>query len=114
MVAGWNCCRMSAKATLDIRPALVQSPALCAALRQTARMTLSTKPQLSSSRTQTPACLRRDPVRMSGGADGLGCGWAWVKSRSEERRVGKGWVSTCRSRWAPHTEKKKNNKALGD
>src|SRR3546814_19445572 len=21
--------------------------------------------------------------------------------RSEERRVGKGWVSTCRSRWAP-------------
>src|SRR3546814_14904042 len=24
----------------------------------------------------------------------------WIK-RSEERRVGKEWVSTCRSRWAP-------------
>src|SRR3546814_20574730 len=23
-------------------------------------------------------------------------------SRSEERRVGKGWVSTCRYRWAPY------------
>src|SRR3546814_245213 len=23
-------------------------------------------------------------------------------SRSEERRVGKGWVSTCRSRWSPY------------
>src|SRR3546814_19403568 len=27
--------------------------------------------------------------------------------RSEERRVGKEWVSTCRSRWAPYHEKKK-------
>src|SRR3546814_10095095 len=24
------------------------------------------------------------------------------KDRSEERRVGKEWVSTCRSRWSPH------------
>src|SRR3546814_20319102 len=23
-------------------------------------------------------------------------------NRSEERRVGKAWVSTCRSRWSPH------------
>src|SRR3546814_12685191 len=23
------------------------------------------------------------------------------KGRSEDRRVGKGWVSTCRSRWSP-------------
>src|SRR3546814_14628246 len=28
--------------------------------------------------------------------------------RSEERRVGKEWVSTCRSRWSPDHEKKKN------
>src|SRR3546814_14948796 len=28
-------------------------------------------------------------------------------SRSEERRVGKGWVSTCRSRWWPYHSKKK-------
>src|SRR3546814_9539631 len=25
-----------------------------------------------------------------------------AKRRSEERRVGKGWVSTCRSRWSPN------------
>src|SRR3546814_5407879 len=28
-------------------------------------------------------------------------------SRSEERRVGKGCVSTCRSRWSPYNKKKK-------
>src|SRR3546814_4270412 len=34
---------------------------------------------------------------------------AW-KGRSEERRVGKECVSTCRSRWSPyHSKKKKNN-----
>src|SRR3546814_14437243 len=27
--------------------------------------------------------------------------------RSEERRVGKEWVSTCRSRWWPYHKKKK-------
>src|SRR3546814_15937285 len=27
--------------------------------------------------------------------------------RSEERRVGKEWVSTCRSRWTPSHKKKK-------
>src|SRR3546814_15782447 len=30
--------------------------------------------------------------------------------RSEERRVGKECVSTCRSRWSPYHEKKKNRK----
>src|SRR3546814_20647065 len=30
--------------------------------------------------------------------------------RSEERRVGKECVSTCRSRWSPYHEKKNNNK----
>src|SRR3546814_12529388 len=35
-------------------------------------------------------------------------GYEWVEptdprvSRSEERRVGKEWVSTCRSRWSPY------------
>src|SRR3546814_12924247 len=29
------------------------------------------------------------------------------KERSEERRVGKEWVSTCRYRWSPYHEKKK-------
>src|SRR3546814_4142942 len=32
------------------------------------------------------------------------------KTRSEERRVGKECVSTCRSRWSPYHEKKKDNK----
>src|SRR3546814_12043371 len=31
-------------------------------------------------------------------------------SRSEERRVGKECVSTCRSRWSPYHSKKTNNK----
>src|SRR3546814_14630687 len=30
-----------------------------------------------------------------------------VKARSEERRVGKECVSTCRSRWSPYLSKKK-------
>src|SRR3546814_11365008 len=35
------------------------------------------------------------------------CSPAFVRSRSEERRVGKECVSTCRSRWSPYHEKKK-------
>src|SRR3546814_12173314 len=31
------------------------------------------------------------------------------KDRSEERRVGKECVSTCRSRWSPYTSKKNTN-----
>src|SRR3546814_12540605 len=31
------------------------------------------------------------------------------RGRSEERRVGKECVSTCRSRWSPYHYKKKNN-----
>src|SRR3546814_20102849 len=37
------------------------------------------------------------------------------RMRSEERRVGKEGVSTCRSRWwRYHSKKKKDNKALGN
>src|SRR3546814_15428732 len=32
------------------------------------------------------------------------------KARSEERRVGKEWVSTCRSRWSSHNSKQKIKK----
>src|SRR3546814_12471163 len=41
--------------------------------------------------------------------------WHWMSSaisligRSEERRVGKEWVSTCRSRWSPYHSKKKQH-----
>src|SRR3546814_15815653 len=34
-------------------------------------------------------------------------GYAGSMSRSEERRVGKECVSTCRSRWSPYHSKKK-------
>src|SRR3546814_15607477 len=32
-----------------------------------------------------------------------GQGWStvWLVTRSDERRVGKEWVSKCRSRWSP-------------
>src|SRR3546814_12794000 len=33
-----------------------------------------------------------------------------LKERSEERRVGEEWVSTCRSRWQPSHSKKKQTK----
>src|SRR3546814_12847578 len=36
-------------------------------------------------------------------------GWNSEAGRSEERRVGKECVSTCRSRWSPYHEKKKND-----
>src|SRR3546814_13305817 len=36
--------------------------------------------------------------------------WLVWKSRSEERRVGKECVSTCRSRRSPYNEKKNNNR----
>src|SRR3546814_19635228 len=34
----------------------------------------------------------------------------FMTQRSEERRVGKECVSTCRSRWSPYHEKKTQNK----
>src|SRR3546814_15563280 len=34
-----------------------------------------------------------------------------VEARSEERRVGKECVSTCRSRWSPYHEKKNTSRA---
>src|SRR3546814_19168886 len=37
----------------------------------------------------------------------------WPHIRSEERRGGKECVSTCRSRWSPYHEKKKNDHKLG-
>src|SRR3546814_21192926 len=34
----------------------------------------------------------------------------FIRKRSEERRVGKECVSTCRSRWSPYHKKKKTKK----
>src|SRR3546814_13060728 len=50
------------------------------------------------------------------GQTGLGClrqaraGGLWKGFRSEERRVGKECVSTCRSRWWPYHSKNKKLK----
>src|SRR3546814_11865671 len=50
------------------------------------------------------------PLQFAGlTAAGLVFAAAVVKPRSEERRVGKECVSTCRSRWARDHKKKKNN-----
>src|SRR3546814_8883382 len=35
-----------------------------------------------------------------------------LEERSEERRVGKECVSTCRSRWSPYHSKKNNNERV--
>src|SRR3546814_19253126 len=45
---------------------------------------------------------RHQPVQLSGKAD---------LSRSEERRVGKECVSTCRSRWSPYHYKQNNSQS---
>src|SRR3546814_17173583 len=51
---------------------------------------------------------RREPALPSRPlADKLRGGEGLERGRSEERRVGKGCVSTCRSRWSPDHKKKK-------
>src|SRR3546814_11859167 len=37
---------------------------------------------------------------------------AWVAMRSEERRVGKECVSTCRFRWSPYHSNKTKNRSI--
>src|SRR3546814_15209039 len=47
------------------------------------------------------ATVRRELSRFTGLSE------EFLEQRSEERRVGKECVSTCRSRWSPYHEKKK-------
>src|SRR3546814_20138052 len=54
-------------------------------------------------RSSRPTCSSKAPIR----ASPLGQSVQWnsslrLQSRSEERRVGKECVSTCRSRWSPY------------
>src|SRR3546814_19602532 len=44
--------------------------------------------------------------------NGGGVSASLIGARSEERRVGKECVSTCRSRWSPYPSKKTNNKLV--
>src|SRR3546814_13756889 len=45
--------------------------------------------------------------------DGAGIDLEMVRARSEERRVGKGGGSTCRSRWSPYNSQKKQLHTYG-
>src|SRR5213082_4086544 len=36
------------------------------------------------------------------------------RPRSEERRVGKEWLTQCRSRWSPYHKKKEGQQGTGD
>src|SRR3546814_15477745 len=49
-------------------------------------------------------------IARSAGASAVLLAREGVYARSEERRVGKECVSTCRSRWSPSNEKKKDRK----
>src|SRR3546814_12422787 len=51
------------------------------------------------------ACIGECMIELSETAEGSGA----AGGRSEERRVGKEWVSTCRSRWSPSHYKKNKN-----
>src|SRR3546814_12237194 len=51
----------------------------------------------------TSRCLRGKKRALPNSTVRWAGGW-----RSEERRVGKECVSTCRSRWSPYHQKKKN------
>src|SRR3546814_18945694 len=50
---------------------------------------------------------RFDPTRERIAVSHLSAMFGLVEVRSEERRVGKECVSTCRSRWSPYHYKKK-------
>src|SRR3546814_12961394 len=52
---------------------------------------------------------RGDTLRQDGGDRKCGI---WNQGRSEERRVGKEGVSTCRTRWSTYHEKKKKQRNI--
>src|SRR3546814_2889706 len=58
-------------------------------------------------RLDTTVMLVDDPVKR---VDNMTMAWGLEARRSEERRVGKECVSTCRSRWAPTHSKKKDKR----
>src|SRR3546814_15304375 len=57
-------------------------------------------------RKRLAVCQRARRLCFQIGVEGLAIGQSGER-RSEERRVGKECVSTCRSRWSPYHEKKK-------
>src|SRR3546814_12070888 len=53
--------------------------------------------------------LGRAPLAMARAVATVQLARPRIPGRSEERRVGKEWVSTCSSRWSPYTINKKKN-----
>src|SRR3546814_6541911 len=69
---------------------------LYCAMQESSWMFIRMEASPATSITSAPGCARCTPM-----AAGM--------PRSEERRVGKECVSTCRYRWSPYHEKNKNN-----
>src|SRR3546814_14650166 len=63
-------------------------------------------PAAAPDRDREPERLRRHTGRPDRSRAGLAAQGLYL-ARSEERRVGKECVSTCRSRWSPYHSKKK-------
>src|SRR3546814_14666206 len=70
---------------------------------QTCALPISSYPTTSRS-PSTPRCTQRSSPSSSSPCCSSNFWNAW--RRSEERRVGKECVSTCRSRWSPYHKKK--------
>src|SRR3546814_11784936 len=92
-------------------PALAQAPAAADTDGKTAAGVQYVQPKDWTATTRGPAVLFVSPekdlravvVDVGAAADGAAAAAkAWSLYRSEERRVGKECVSTCRSRWSPY------------
>src|SRR3546814_17047053 len=81
-------------------------------LRRDARLRRARPGRRRRHRSRALEAARQTRVRRGGnGKGGTTMTDTRPRSRSEERRVGKECVSTCRSRWAPyHYKKKKKEK----
>src|SRR3546814_13943687 len=81
-----------------------QIAAIASEIRQSLRGNYQTALAQEQALEAQIAQLKRDTLNEQNQAVQLG--------RSEERRVGKECVSTCRSRWSPDSETKKRNKTI--
>src|SRR3546814_20535720 len=65
-------------------------------------------PTLSIARSDAMLFIRTNKIRTLERFFDIRWWISGISTRSEERRVGKECVSTCRSRWSPYHYKKKN------
>src|SRR3546814_18836842 len=83
--------------------ALIAGPASAETLREALLKAYQTNPTLNAARANQRANDENVPIARSYGLPqaSLNGGYTETLRRSEERRVGKECVSTCRSRWSP-------------